>query len=132
VRGFRITRLLLLLLAACMAFSSAARFGFRSVPTQCPTAAVHRIAVTVRSADGRTHTEVRAPRPGETGFVACHCQEKRPVAQPGWTVPTFMPALASEPVRLDTPILCVDWVQPAPDCALADPPAPPYQHPPSA
>jgi len=44
---------------------------------QCPTAATQSISVTVYSDCGHAiGTEVRAPQPGEPGFVQCRCAEK--------------------------------------------------------
>ena len=124
--------LLLLGLTVCLLLGSAARFGFRANPGQCPTAPVQTVAIMTQAADGSWITEVRAPRPGEKDFVVCHCQEKRAAAQNGWTVPAFAPIVVTTPPTIDLPLVASGWIQPEELGGDTDPPISQISHPPSA
>jgi len=68
---------LLLVLPVCL-IASGYRVAITPYGTQCATARVQQITIAVYSTCGhRIGFVTRAPRPGEAGFVQCHCSEKR-------------------------------------------------------
>lgn len=68
-----------LLLAACLLVCSGFQVCLQTPHgIQCPTAPIQKITVTKRDCCGRVvGYETRAPKPGEAGFMQCHCAEKK-------------------------------------------------------
>ena len=89
------------------------------------------MAIMTLQPDGSMVREVRAPRPGETDFVVCHCQEKQAATQDGWYVPTFVPVVLESAPILDVPTLVLGWDQPEPRSGSSDGPPSQITHPPS-
>ena len=100
----------LIAILATLGFLCAAFLG--NAPTtragvQCPTAAVQTMSV--RDCCGRL--TIRAPRPGESGFKQCRCQEKRQGALWADAVPRN-DALPPVPLRLEPrPPLPWPWTE---------------------
>ena len=68
----------LLLLAIAIGWSFVTPFvPLTRAGIQCPTAPIQKIQVPVRCCGKVIGFQVRAPKPGEFGFVQCRCEEKR-------------------------------------------------------
>lgn len=85
----------------CMAF----QFHPRTVAgKQCPTAPVQQTTVAIKSCCGRViGYEVRAPRPGESAFVQCHCAEKKAAQDGTWLPPKLQPFFLPQPLVVIPP-----------------------------
>ncbi|HTQ09712.1 MAG TPA: hypothetical protein VMI31_06535 [Fimbriimonadaceae bacterium] len=62
--------------------------GFPLTPAgvQCPTAPIQRIEAPVTCCGRVVGYEMRAPKPGEPGFVQCRCAEKRSPLKQGFAL----------------------------------------------
>jgi hypothetical protein len=120
-----------LLVVSLLAMSSC-RYGYASKPTQCPTAPIQLIAATEHRADGSTITIMRAPKPGEKGFVCCHCAERRAAQARGWTFSPNTIGILPKPAVIDFPILAEGWSYFAPEPASPPLPVLLITHPPAA
>ena len=70
------------LLAACFLLYSVLPLNVTRVGLQCPTAPIQKIVVAVKDCCGKVEgLALRAPKPGEKGFLQCNCAEKKSSTQ---------------------------------------------------
>lgn len=96
-------------LLGCTAFQF-----FVSTPfgTQCPTAPVQVVQVTLRDCCGKIiEVKKEAPKPGSEYFVQCRCAEKKTVEHEATVPPKLEPFLPSLVVLDLPPVLPEPWAE---------------------